>query len=249
MAKLKLEDIRHDFINEGWELLSTTYVNLDGELESKCPEGHLNYVSYKKWRTKRTCATCLQNNVVHIAKTNVPPKERGVVRVLALDAATKDTGWAIFDDKVLVDFGVFRVGSDDTIARIAMVRQWLLGVIEAWKPDKIALEDIQLQSYYNPNTRKDTQNVTLFKTLAQLQGAILITLHEKKVECIVVHVSTWRSYCGITAKKRDDQKRSAQIKVNQWYGINVNNDVAEAICMGKYLVEKYIKNNSMMSWE
>ena len=83
MAKLKLEDIRHDFINEGWELLSTTYVNLDGELESKCPEGHLNYISYKKWRVKRVCATCLQNNVVHIAKTNIPPKERGVVRVLA----------------------------------------------------------------------------------------------------------------------------------------------------------------------
>ena len=123
-----------------------------------------------------------------------------------LDAATKDTGWAVFDDKVLVDFGVFRVGSDDTVARIAMVRQWLLGVIDAWKPDKIAVEDIQLQSFYNPKTKQQNQNVTLFKTLALLQGVILVTLYEKKIEYVVVHVATWRSYCGIVAKKRDDQK-------------------------------------------
>lgn len=249
MAKLKLEDIREDFLNEGWQLLSTVYVNLDGELEAKCPEGHLNYISYKKWRTRRVCATCLENNVIHIAKTNIPPKEPGVIRVLALDAATKDTGWAIFDDKILVDFGVFRVDGDDSVARIATVRQWLLGVIEAWEPDKIGSEDIQLQSFYNTRTRSQTQNVTLYKTLAHLQGVVMVTLYEKKVEHFVVHVSTWRSYCGITAKKRDDQKRAAQMKVSEWYGVQVNNDVAEAICLGKYLAEKHIKNNSMMSWE
>ena len=56
MAKLKIEDIKEDFLSEGWELLSTVYINLDGELEAKCPEGHLNYVSYKKWRNKRVCS-------------------------------------------------------------------------------------------------------------------------------------------------------------------------------------------------
>ena len=249
MAKLKLEDIREDFVNEGWQLLSTTYVNLDGELEAKCPEGHLNYVSYKKWRAKRACAVCLENNVIHIAKTNIPPKEQGVKRVLALDMATRDTGWSVYDDKELVDYGVFGVGGDDAITRMSMVRQWLLGVIDAWKPDTIAIEDIQLQEYYNPATRQKTQNVTLYKTLAQLQGAILVTLIDKKVDYVVVHVATWRSFCGITAKRRDDQKKAAQVKVNQWYGVSVTDDVAEAICMGKFLAEKYIKNNSMMSWE
>lgn len=108
---------------------------------------------------------------------------------------------------MLVDFGVFRADDNDAIARIAIVRQWTLGVIEAWKPDLIALEDIQLQSFYNPHTRQQSQNVTLFKTLAHLQGAMLVTLLEKKVDHAVIHVSTWRSYCGITARKRDDQKR------------------------------------------
>lgn len=78
---------------------------------------------------------------------------------------------------------------------------------------------------------------------------MLVTLLEKKVDHAVIHVSTWRSYCGITARKRDDQKRQAQLKVQEWYGVSVNNDVAEAICMGKYVAEKHIKNNSLMSWE
>lgn len=249
MARLKIEDIRNDFINEGWQLLSTVYVNLDGELEAKCPEGHLNYVSYKKWRTRRTCAVCLENRVVHVPKINIPPKEEGTTRVLALDAATKDTGWAIYDDTELIEFGVLRIDGDDPIARIALVRQWLLGAIEAWKPDLVGIEDIQLQSFYSPQTKRQEYNVVLYKTLAHLQGALLLTLYENKVEYTIVHVSTWRSYSKITARKRDDQKRAAQLRVNEWYGIQANNDVAEAICLGKYLATKYIKNNSMLSWE
>ena len=249
MAKLKIDDVRQDFINEGWELLSTVYVNLNGELEAKCPEGHLNYVPYKKWRARKACNICLENNVVHIGKANIPPKAPGVVRVLALDDATKDTGWALYDNEQLVDFGVARMGGDDTIARIALLRQWVLGVIDSWKPDKIAIEDIQLQSYYNAKTNKSSQNVVLFKTLAHLQGALLVTFYEKKVDYIIVHVATWRSYCGITAKTRDDQKKMAQMKVQTWYGVKVDNDVAEAICIGKYLAEKYIKNNTTVNWE
>ena len=65
----------------------------------------------------------------------------------------------------------------------------------------------------------------------------------------VVHVATWRSYCGISAKKRDEQKKMAQAKVRQWYAVDVSDDIAEAICIGKYLAEKYMRNNTIISWE
>lgn len=41
----------------------------------------------------------------------------------------------------------------------------------------------------------------------------------------------------------------AQLKVHEWYGVSVNNDVAEAICIGKYMAEKFMKNNVIISWE
>lgn len=248
MAKLKIEDIRNDFVEEGWELLSEKYVNLNGELEAKCPLGHLNYVSYGKWRKNKGCAICAEHNIVHVPEADVPVREKGVVRVLALDAATKDTGWSVFDDGILVSYGVFRVSGDDSVKRMATLRQWLSGALDAWKPDKVAIEDIQLQTYYNAASRKTEYNVTLFKTLAQLQGALLVSLYEKKVEYCTIYVATWRNYCGISARYRDDQKKAAQRKVNEWYGISVNNDVAEAICLGKYTAEKYMKNNTMVRW-
>lgn len=249
MAKLKIGDVRQEYIDEGWTLLTTEYVNLETEMESKCPEGHLNFISHKKWRARKVCSTCLENNVVHVNKSNIGPKEPGVVRILALDAATKDTGWSVFDNNQLVDYGIMRIGLDDPIARMALLRQWLVGAVDSWKPDRVAIEDIQLQSFYNEKTHAQSQNVVLYKTLAQLQGTILVALHEKKVEQSVIHVATWRSYCGITAKKRDDQKRMAQLKVHEWYGVSVNNDVAEAICIGKYMAEKFMKNNVIISWE
>ena len=138
MAKLKIGDVRQEYIDEGWTLLTTEYVNLETEMESKCPEGHLNFISHKKWRARKVCSTCLENNVVHVNKSNIGPKEPGVVRILALDAATKDTGWSVFDNNQLVDYGIMRIGLDDPIARMALLRQWLVGAVDSWKPDRVA---------------------------------------------------------------------------------------------------------------
>ena len=125
----------------------------------------------KKWRARKACNICLKITLSISARRIFLPKAPGVVRVLALDDATKDTGWALYDNEQLVDFGVARMGGDDTIARIALLRQWVLGVIDSWKPDKIAIEDIQLQSYYNAKTNKSSQNVVLFKTRALARRA------------------------------------------------------------------------------
>lgn len=248
MARLKIDDIRQQFESEGWELLSTEYKNLDTPLEAKCPEGHRNSVPFKKWRARRNCSVCIEKGDIAAPVKDVPKKKSGVIRVLALDDATDTTGWALFDDEELVGYGAIRMGHDNAIARIAALRQWLLSALDLWKPDKVAIEDIQLQTYYNQKSKKMEGNVKLYKTLAHLQGVLLTTLWEQKIDNVVVHVSTWRSHCGITARSRDDQKRAAQLKVSEWYTLNLSHDVAEAICMGKYVSEKYIRNNSIISW-
>ena len=43
-------------------------------------------------------------------------------------------------------------------------------------------------------------------------------------------------------KNRADQKRAAQVKVKGWHNENVTQDEADAICIGKYLTEKYLRN-------
>lgn len=187
------------------------------------------------------CPTCEENkckgNAQKIAKS------KGVFRVLALDDATEKTGWSIYDDISLVSSGVIEFNQSDTIERISKMRKWLSDMIDIWRPDKVAIEDIQLQKF-DANI-----GVDVFKTLARLQGALLVTCFEKDIEYTVVHVATWRKYCNIKAKTRVDQKRAAQFYAKETYGVDATQDEADAICIGAYCANKSGKRQEMVEWD
>jgi Holliday junction resolvasome RuvABC endonuclease subunit len=71
------------------------------------------------------------------------PKPKGATRILALDQATKVTGYSIFDNGELVKYGTFQTTSDDEIARCVSIKNWLVSMINNWKPDHIGIEGIQ----------------------------------------------------------------------------------------------------------
>lgn len=246
MAKLSYEVVKEEIEKYGWKLISTEYNNLDTELEIRCAENHKVFTTLKKFRRNQICPTCLESSH-RIDISNPIKKKPGITRILVLDDATQITGWCIFDGEDLTSYGKFSIDNADPIERISIMRQWLLNMLIKWNPDKIGIEDIQLQSFKGKSG--DTNfAVTTYKVLAQLQGVLLEALFSQKKDAIVVHSQTWKAYCGIIAKNRSDQKRSAQIKVKEWYGINTTQDEADAICMGKFLSEKYLKNNTMIQW-
>ena len=107
-----------------------------------------------------------------------------------------------------------------------------------WKPDMVAIEDIQQQ-----------ENVQIFKVLAQLQGVLINALFENKYEFDIIHVATWRSHCQIKGKDRSSLKKDAQAKIKAWYDVSVSQDEADAICLGRCAVSQYEKNNEFYGWE
>lgn len=247
MARIKIEDVRADAERSGWKLLSDIYYNLQEPMLFTCPHGHEVKAGYGQMRNKWACPTCFEQNLVYIPHKTIPTKESGVLRVLALDDATKVTGWSLYDGHALVGYGEITASGDDPIARMSYVRKWLLGMIEKIQPDVVAIEDIQLTGYRNAYGHAE-ENVMVFKRLAQLQGVLLTTLYEEKVPCNIVHTSTWRSYCGIKARTRTDQKRAARRVVEEWYGLRLGEDTAEAILLGKYAAEKHIKETTWVEW-
>ena len=228
-----------------WKLLSTEYKNLQTEMEFSCPEGHIVYTTWKKLRENFVCPVCAELQKSN--GTQIQPKAQSTTRVLAIDDATAVSGWAIYDNKELVSYGNIKFTQHDTVEGISKIREWLINMIENWKPDRIAIEDIQLQKFTN-NKGHTESAVTTYKVLAQLQGVLLVTCFEKKIPCAVIYASTWRAHCKITAKSRADQKRAAQLYVQQKFNKNVTQDEADAICIGAYMVEKYIKNNEMIEF-
>ena len=254
MAKLKIEVIRNDLESKNWKLISTEYKNLDTELEMECPEGHRVFKNYKSIRKNYECPVCKNNPYKNCDSIIIPSKGKKF-RILALDQATVISGWSVFDDKELIKYGIISPNEKfDKITRISIVRQWLIGTIDSIKPDLILFEDIQLQDFNKssfPGQKKQYDNVgvTTFKVLAELIGVLENTAYEAGIPFKIIHSATWRKDVGINGRTRADKKKSAQMLVKKWYDVQVSEDEADAICIGRYGSNNFKKEVEMINWE
>lgn len=244
MARITLDTINEELAPTGWKCISTEYKNLDGELQFNCEEGHLVCAPWKKIRAKRDCPVCNKN----VFKTRdkvleVEPKIKGQKRVLALDQATYVTGWSIFDGDKLVRYGTFSTYLKDEIARINTIKNWLMSMINNWKPDYVAIEGIQFQD----ESSGQKVGVTVFQGLARLQGVLMETCFSQKVTYGVCPTNTWRHHCGVRGTHRADKKRSMQLLAKQWYDISVTDDEADAIGIGRY--GAHLNKIEVTNWE
>ena len=243
MARITIDSINEELAQYNWKCISTEYKNLDSELQFNCEEGHLVCAPWKKVRKLQECPVCKQN--AH--KTNKPlvvePKKKGQKRILALDQATHITGWSIYDGQELIRYGTFSTNQKDEIARISTIKNWLISMIENWKPDFIAIEGIQFQDESSGNK----MGVTVFQGLARLQGVLMETCHAQKVDYTVCPTNTWRNHCGVKGRYRADKKRSMQLIAKKWYDISLTDDEADAVGIGKYAAD--LNKIEVVNWE
>ena len=243
MSKIKVEDIRKAAIDNGWKLISTEYKNLSTELTFICNEGHEINIPYKKVRDKWECPLCKANKYYNFSE-EVKPKSKGVQRAIGLDQATHITGYSIFDNEELVYAGTFEATAEDEIARDVQIQNWLIQLIHNWKPDVVGLEGIQLQQFNDKMV-----GVTTYQTLARLQGILMATCYNLKVDYMICPPATWRNHSGVKGRSRADKKRSMQNKIKEWFDITVSDDVADAIGIGKYINETHKKKVEIFNWE
>ena len=242
MGTINIYAVKNALEAENWQLVSETYKNLKTPLDMICPKGHAQSQTFDNWRKHKICDACMAGDPYEIKKNKVPPKDEDTQRILALDAATNITGYAIYDNKVLVGYGIYKTNSSySATERINQVKNWLRVALKEWEPDFVGIENIQLQSY---GTNAAQTQVKTFQTLANLQGVLLDTIFEAGIDSDLVRPSEWRSYCGINDgdTHRDAKKKAAQAKVKIWYDMLCTEDEADAICIGKYWCSKLKKS-------
>ena len=68
------------------------------------------------------------------------------MRTLALDQSSRVTGWAVFDDGELYNYGKFSATQTDVGDRLHFIRREVIGLIAKFDIDEVVFEDIQLQN-------------------------------------------------------------------------------------------------------
>lgn len=150
------------------------------------------------------------------------------MKLLALDQASRTSGWAIFENQELIDSGTFTLKSDDIGERLVQYRQYLSELTDKYEIDEVAFEDIQMQGQVN--------NVQTFKILAEVFGVTQEYLAEQNYFYHIVSSNTWKSKLQIKGRTRPEQKKNAQIYVLEHYHKKVSQDESDAICIGASIV-------------
>ena len=146
---------------------------------------------------------------------------------LSLDQSLRTTGWAIFENKELKQYGHFTIPSHHPIEqRLNEFMRELNDLYREYEFDELFFEDIQNQN-----------NNETYKKLAYVQATIVIWCYNNNIKFHILSPSHWRSVlkerCGISfGRKREEQKQKAIEFVQQFFARMVTSDEADAIALG-----------------
>ena len=159
--------------------------------------------------------------------------------ILALDQASRTSGYAVFCDDQLIDSGKFTFEDADIARRLMKIRNKVEELINEFCIEKIILEDIQCQGNV-------VNNLETFKILAEVIGVLTELAVEKNLPYELVYSTVWKSTLQIKGRTRPEQKKNAQQYVLNTYGKKVTQDESDAICIGAHYTKK---NMSAFSWD
>lgn len=159
-------------------------------------------------------------------------------RVLSLDASTRSTGWAIFEDDKLTKHGLIKpTASFDWTRRIREEFIYFNEIIGLTGVDTIVAES---------PTPKDGKNV--MQKLGAIQGMVISLAGANGIEAEFMTPTEWRSRLGgifdgtREGKTREKLKEKAVAVANETFGLNLywdkhhpiknQDDIAEAILIG-----------------
>ena len=148
-------------------------------------------------------------------------------RTLALDQSSRITGYAIFDNKNLVEVGHFSIPANKTMGqRLKLFYNHLKSLIIAYNIEEIFFEGIQYQN-----------NAETFKKLAMVQGIVFYCTEKLKKPSKELTPSHWRSILKEKhnvsfGRNRVDQKKNAQKFVKEQFNKVATEDECDAICLG-----------------
>lgn len=149
------------------------------------------------------------------------------MNIMSIDASSKATGVAIFQDNKLVHHECIYATDNNAFDRIKKMTTRVQELYKTWNITKVVMEDVIPEDVHH--------NQQVFKVLHYLQASIVLMLHDYKQTVEFFVSSEWRKKCGIKTGRgitRDMVKQSDIKFVKDNYNLDVNDDIADAIGIG-----------------
>lgn len=148
--------------------------------------------------------------------------------ILALDVSTTSTGYAIYVGNKLTKYGYVKTTGKDWLVRVRKMADKVTELDKEYSIDTVVIED----TFF-------LKNIKTVKKLCLAQGILLGQL--PNAELIQVFPNTWKKHFGLGKGKatRDEQKQTSISVAETLFltGIKLNDDEADAILMGRYVLE------------
>lgn len=151
--------------------------------------------------------------------------------LVSLDVSTKKTGYAIFKNGNYSLSGLISYEKEkDLDERLRGMSMNILSVLDIYKPQIISIED----TYCG-------RNPSVQKSLNRLQGVIYGWAVRNNADFNLYLPTQWRKYIDEipTKGKRNDLKEKAIEYAVKKYKEDINDDEAEAICIGEATLKMY----------
>lgn len=153
------------------------------------------------------------------------------MKILALDLSTKSSGWALFHNSELKAHGCITSSSTDLIKRIHVMTEGIAEILNNNVVDKIVVEEVRPEGGYGVG------NTKTHRALMWLQAATAFLIHDNypSIKIDYIYPSSWRAVLDIKngrGIKRETLKEADIAFVKDKYGMLVNDDEADAICIG-----------------
>lgn len=167
------------------------------------------------------------------------------MNIVSIDASTKSSGIALFENGQLTVYDNFTNSSSDLIKRISHMINKLDEFLNKYHADKIILEEVHPEDKLT--------NIKTHKALMYLQAAIAFLVHERHsyIQIEYLYPSEWRKLCGIKTGRgtyRSSLKEQDIAFVKERFGLNVNDDIADAICIGYAYLNKPKPEEKKSAW-
>lgn len=152
------------------------------------------------------------------------------MKVMGIDQSTTLTGYSLFEDNKLIDYGVvnFKKVKNPT-ERIDLMKNWISDYIDECGVEFVVLEDTFLASFKGKAT-----GVTTYALLNRNLGVIENMIYNKKIPYVIAYPKVWKSVMKIKGRGRAEQKANTMLRVYDIFEKRTTEDEADAICLGAY---------------